>query len=127
MGSAAKSSSRLCFTLVNVVTPAAPRTPQSFRLVVDLVPGYAEHFRQHSFDQMVANHRPFCDLPSLRAQADVPFFFDGDKAIFPQALQGKRYRGSGHGERMGKGRGYHALPVSFRFRNGFQIVFFLRS
>jgi hypothetical protein len=60
---------------------------QSFRLVVDLVPGHAEHLRQHSFDQMVTKHRPFCDLPSFRGQADVPFFLDGDKPIFPHALQ----------------------------------------
>ena len=73
---------------------------------------------------MVTNHRPFGDLPSLRGQADVPFFFDGDKPIFPQALQGKRYRGPGHGQPMSKGRGYYGLPLSFRFRNGFQIVFF---
>ncbi|HYM75632.1 MAG TPA: hypothetical protein VE377_06605 [Candidatus Dormibacteraeota bacterium] len=66
---------------------------QSFHLVVDLVPGHAEHFRQHSFDQMVANHRPLGDFPSLRGQADVPFFFDGDKPIFLQALQGERYAG----------------------------------
>jgi hypothetical protein len=25
---------------------------------------------------------------------------------------------------MSQGRGYHGLPFSFRFRNGFQIVFF---
>jgi len=48
---------------------------ESFRLVVDLVPGHAEHFRQHAFDQVVTNHCAFGDLPPLRGQADVPFFF----------------------------------------------------
>ena|ERR1700739_2720271 len=69
---------------------------------------------------------PFCfgDLPSLRSQADMPFFFDGDKPILLQALQSKRYRRSGHREPMGKGGRYHGLPLSFRFRDGFQIVFF---
>src|SRR5271166_2332284 len=34
VGSAAKSSSRLCFTLVNVTTPTAPRTPLPTKFAV---------------------------------------------------------------------------------------------
>ena len=91
---------------------------------MDFVPSHSEHFRQHSLDQMVANHRPFGDFTSLRGQANVPFFLNGDKPIFLKPLQGKRYRGSGHGEPMGKRSRYHGLPLSLCFRDCLQIVFF---
>jgi hypothetical protein len=85
------------------------------------MPNISDNIRSIRWRRIIV---PFGDLPSLRGQADVPFLFYGDKPILLQSLQGKRHRGSGQGEPMGKRRGYHGLPLSFRFRNGFQIIFF---
>src|ERR1700746_2125854 len=69
MGSAAKSSSRLCFTLVNVATPAAPRTalPTKFAVAEKHMAGLlrCEHYTTTS-QRKTASLRNV--LPGLSSQ-----------------------------------------------------------
>src|SRR5271166_3504598 len=60
VGSVAKSSLRLCFTLVNVTTPRAPRTPLPTKLAVaekhTAQPLPWEHYTYHRGTQSISRH-----------------------------------------------------------------------
>ena len=61
---------------------------EALGFIVDLPPLHAEEFRQHAFDQVVAEGEFAGDLAAGGGEADVTVGWDANQAVFFQTTHG---------------------------------------
>src|SRR5215471_1366800 len=61
---------------------------QALSLIMDLIPGHAEYFGEHAFNQVMAEDSTFGDAPPISGQLDASILAHPYKTVLDQTLQG---------------------------------------
>ncbi len=94
------------------------------RFVMHLVPGHAEHLREHAFNQVVAQRRAIRRLFTLRRKPDNAIGFYIDITVALQSAKRHRDSGRRYGEPVSECSRDHGLALALGFQNRLKVVLF---